>query len=37
MEVDLKILKVEYIINHLLNNTQILNLSLADQPIYTNL
>jgi hypothetical protein len=28
---DLKILKVEYLINHLLDQTQILNLSLDDQ------
>ena len=33
MEDDLKILKVEYISNHLLDLTQILNLSLDDQII----
>ena len=34
MEDDLQILKVEYLINHLLDNTQILNLSLNDQAIF---
>ena len=33
MEDDLKILKVEYLSNHLLDHTQILNLSLDDQII----
>ena len=33
MEDDLKILKVEYLSNHLLDHTQILNLSLYDQTI----
>ena len=33
MEDDLKILKVEYLSNHLLDPTQILNLSLDDQTI----
>jgi hypothetical protein len=31
MEGDIKILKVEYLSNHLLGHTQILNLSLYDQ------
>ena len=31
MEDDLKILKVEYLSNHLLDHTQILNLDLGDQ------
>ena len=31
MEDDLKILKVEYLRNHLLDHTQIFNLSLGDQ------
>ena len=34
MEDDLKILKVEYLSNHLLDHTQILNLSLYDQTIF---
>ena len=34
MEDDLKILKVEYLSNHLLDNSQILNLSLVDQTIF---
>ena len=33
MEDDLKILKVEYLSNNLLDPTQILNLSLDDQPV----
>jgi hypothetical protein len=33
MEDDLKILKVEYLSNHLLDPTQILNLSLVDHII----
>ena len=33
MEDDLKILEVEYLSNHLLDPTQILNLSLDDQTI----
>ena len=33
MEDDLKILKVKYLSNHLLDHTQILNLSLYDQTI----
>jgi hypothetical protein len=34
MEDDLKILKVEFLSNRLLDHTQILNLSLADQSIF---
>ena len=34
MEEYLKILKVEYLSNHLLDHTQILNLSLYDQTIF---
>ena len=34
MEDDLKILKVKYLSNHLLDHTQILNLSLDDQTIF---
>ena len=34
MEDDLKILKVEYLSNHLLDHTQILNLSWDDQTIF---
>ena len=34
MEDDIKILKVEYLSNHLLDHTQILNLSLYDQTIF---
>ena len=34
MEDDLKVLKVEYLSNHLLDKTQILNLSLDDQTIF---
>jgi hypothetical protein len=34
MEGDLKMLKVEYLSNHLLDHTQILNLSLYDQTIF---
>ena len=34
MEDDLKILKVEYLNNHLLDPTQILNLSLGDQTMF---
>ena len=34
MEDDLKILKVEYLGNHLLDNSQIFNLSLNDQNIF---
>ena len=34
MEDDLKILKVEYLRNHLLDHTQILNLSIDDQTIF---
>ena len=33
-EADLKIFKVEYLINRLLDRTQILNLSLHDQTIF---
>ena len=36
MEDDLKILKGEYLSNHLLDPTQILNLSLDDQRILHN-
>ena len=36
MEDDLKILKVEYLSNQLLDHTQILNLSLHDQPVFWN-
>ena len=36
MEDGLKILKVEYLSNHLLNLSQILNLSLDDQTIMYN-
>ena len=34
MEDDLKILKVDYLSNHLLDPTQIFNLSLHDQAIF---
>ena len=34
MEDDLKILKVEYLSNHISDHTQILNLILDDQPIF---
>ena len=34
MEDDLKILKVDYLSNNLLDHTQILNLSLYDQTIF---
>ena len=34
MEVNLKILKVEYLSNQILDYTQILNLSLDDQTIF---
>ena len=34
MEDDLKILKAEYIRNHLSDTTQILNLSLGDQTMF---
>ena len=34
MEDDLKILKIEYLSNYLLDNTQILNSSLEDQTIF---
>ena len=34
MEDDLKILKVEYLSNHLLDHTQIFNLSFYDQTIF---
>ena len=34
MEDDLKIFKVEYLSNHLLDHTQILSLSLNDQIIF---
>ena len=34
MEDDFKILKVEYLSNHLLDNVQILNLSLDDQTTF---
>ena len=34
MEDDLKILKVEYLSNHLLNHAQILNFSSDDQTIF---
>jgi hypothetical protein len=34
MEVNLKILKVEYLSNHLLDYTEILNLRLDDQIIF---
>ena len=34
MEDDLKILKVEYLRNQLLDHTQILNLSIVDQTIF---
>ena len=37
MEDNLKILKVEYLSNHLLNNTKILNLSLEDQTTFYKL
>ena len=37
MEDDLKILKVEYLGNHLLDHTQILNLSLYDLTIFCKL
>ena len=36
MEDDLKILKLEYLSNNLIDHTQILNLSLDDQTIFTN-
>jgi hypothetical protein len=36
MEYDLKIFKVEYLRNFLLDLSQILNLSLDDQPIFYN-
>ena len=36
MEDNLKILKVEYLSNRLLDHTQILNLSLYDQPKFWN-
>ena len=36
MEDNLKILKVKYLGNHLLDHTQILNLSLYDQTIFCN-
>jgi hypothetical protein len=36
MEDDLKILKVKYLGNHFLDNTQTLDLSLNDQNICTN-
>ena len=36
MEDDLKILKVEYLSNHLLDHTLILNLSLDDQTKFYN-
>jgi hypothetical protein len=35
MEEDLKVLKEEYLSNCLLDNTQILNLSLDDQTIFS--
>ena len=35
MEEDLKVLKVEYLSNRLLDHTQILNLSLDDQTIFS--
>jgi hypothetical protein len=35
MEEDLKVLKVEYLSNCLLDHTQILNLSLDDQTIFS--
>ena len=34
MEADLKIVKMEYLSNHLLDHTQILNLSLVDQATF---
>jgi hypothetical protein len=34
MEDDFKVLKVEYLSNHLLGHTQILNLSQDDQTIF---
>ena len=36
MEDNLQILKVEYLSNHFLDHTQILDLSLNDQPYFTN-
>ena len=36
MEDDLKILKVEYLSDRLLDHTKILNLSLVDQTIFSN-
>ena len=36
MEDDLKILEVEYLSNHVLDNTQILSLSVDYQPYFTN-
>ena len=36
MEDNLQILKVEYLSNHVLDHTQILDLSLNDQPYFTN-
>jgi hypothetical protein len=36
MEDDLKILKVEYLSNHLLDHTQISNLSLYTKPYFVN-
>ena len=35
MEEDLKVLKVEYLSNRLLDHTQILNVSLDDQTIFS--
>ena len=37
MEDDLKIFKVEYLSNHLLDHTQILSLSLNDQIIFLHI
>jgi hypothetical protein len=36
MENDLKVLKVEYLSNHLMDHTQMFNLSLDGQTIFTN-
>ena len=37
MEDDLKILKVEFLRNHIMDHTQILNLNLDEQTIFYNL
>ena len=36
MEDDIKLLNVEYLNNHFLDNTQLLNLSLEDQIYFAN-